>query len=149
MKVIMLRDVKGVAQRGTIKEVSDGYALNFLIAQGLAHQATPQKIAEFEARKKTESAEQAARESLLAAMLKKIDGTTIEVAARANESGHLYKQLSPALITAAIRTTGGVDIPEDAIKTSAPVKAIGDASVAIRLGKQSATITVRVVTSAK
>lgn len=149
MLVIMLKDVKGVAQRGTIKEVADGYALNFLIAQGLAHQATPQKIAEFEARKKIENAENVARESLIVAMLKKIDGTTIEVAARANESGHLYKQLSPSLIAQAIRTTGGVDIPEQAIIMNAPIKAVGDSPVTIRLGAKAASITVRVIGVAK
>ena len=45
MKVIFLKDVGGVGQRGSIKEVSDGYAMNFLIAQGLAVQATPEKVA--------------------------------------------------------------------------------------------------------
>ena len=149
MKVIMLKDVKSVGQRGTIKEVSDGYALNFLIAQGLAEQATPQKLVEFEARKKIASAENAARENLITALLKKIDGTTIEVAARANESGHLYKQLSPSLIAAAIRTTGGVDIPEEAISVTAPIKATGDSPVVIKLGAKSASITVRVVGAAK
>jgi hypothetical protein len=45
MKVLFKKDVGGVGQRGTIKDVSDGYALNFLIPQGLAEQATPEKIA--------------------------------------------------------------------------------------------------------
>jgi len=45
MKVLFLKDVGGVGQRGTIKDVSDGYALNALIPKGLAVQATPDKIA--------------------------------------------------------------------------------------------------------
>lgn len=36
MKVIFLQDVKGTAKKGEVKEVSDGYARNFLLGKGLA-----------------------------------------------------------------------------------------------------------------
>lgn len=42
MKVILLKDVGGVGQHGEIKDVADGYAMNFLIGRGLAQQATPE-----------------------------------------------------------------------------------------------------------
>ena len=145
----MLKDVKGVAQRGTIKEVSDGYALNFLIAQGLAHQATPQKIAEFEAQKKVADAEHVARDNLAEAMLKKIAGTTVEVHAKANATGHLYKQLSPALIADALRASVGIQLAAEEIHVSAPIKAAGDFSVTIKRGNKTASVTVRVIGSAK
>ena len=45
MKVIFTKDVGGVGVRGTVKDVSDGYAQNFLIARGLAEQATTEKLA--------------------------------------------------------------------------------------------------------
>lgn len=145
----MLKDVKGVAPCGTLKEVSDGYALNFLIAQGLAEQATPQKIAEFEAQKRLASAEQAARENLAEAQLKKIADTTVEVHAKANATGHLYKQLSPALIAEALRASVGIQLSADEIQVSAPIKAAGDFPVTIKRANKTAAITIRVIGGAK
>ena len=45
MKIIFLKDIRGVGRRGEVKEVKDGYARNFLFVKGLAEAATPEKIA--------------------------------------------------------------------------------------------------------
>lgn len=45
MKIILLQDIRGVGKRNDIKEVRDGYAVNFLIAKKLGVQATPHEIA--------------------------------------------------------------------------------------------------------
>ncbi len=145
----MLKDVKGVATRGSIKEVSDGYALNFLIAQGLAVQATPEKVAQHEAHQKTLSAQSAAQEQQWEVLAKDIEGTTIEVTARANAAGHLYEQLSPSLVLEALRAKCGTQLPADAIVINAPIKSTGESSVGVKLGKRNAQITVRVIAAAK
>ena len=44
MKVIFLKDVKGQGKKNEIKEVSDGYAKNFLINKGYAVMATPTSL---------------------------------------------------------------------------------------------------------
>ena len=48
MKVLLLKDVANLGQQGEIKEAKDGYARNFLIAQGIAKPATPQAMKEAE-----------------------------------------------------------------------------------------------------
>ena len=44
MKVIFLKDVKGTAKKGEVKEVSDGYARNFLLAKGIAKEANSNNL---------------------------------------------------------------------------------------------------------
>ena len=71
MKVILLQDVKGTGKKGEIKNVSDGYARNFLIGKGLAVEATNANLNKLEGQKasaqhkidvaKQEAADQAAK----------------------------------------------------------------------------------------
>lgn len=145
MKVIFIKDVKGVGQRGTVKEVSDGYALNFLIAQGLAQQATEQKIAQFQSEQQKQSAVAAEKAREWGALAEKIETTTITVSARANATGHLYQQLSPEMIVSALTKEFKTDIPLDAIVINAPIKSVGEASAAVKLGNRTATFTINVV----
>ncbi|MDA3946858.1 MAG: 50S ribosomal protein L9, partial [Helicobacteraceae bacterium] len=40
MKVLLIKDVKGLGKEGEVKEVKDGYGQNFLVGKGLAKVAT-------------------------------------------------------------------------------------------------------------
>lgn len=149
MKVIMLKDVKGVGQRDTLKEVSDGYGLNFLIAQGLAAQATPQKLAELSDRMQKKSLAHTQQSAGWAAVAKRLEGMSVTVHARANPAGSLYEQLSGERIISALRHELTVDIPADALLINAPIKQIGETNVAVRLGSYTAKFTINVVAAIK
>ena len=55
MKVILTQDVKGQGKKGQVVNVSDGYARNFLLAKGLATEATKSNLNDLKG--KQESAE--------------------------------------------------------------------------------------------
>ncbi len=145
MKVIFLKDVARVGQRGQAKEVNDGYALNFLIPQGLAEQATPAKLAAWDERQKTEAKQNADREAQWAQMLAKLKGAKVTVRAKGNEKGHLFTKLPVSSITEAIKKEHGIDLPKDAIIVKNQIKDFGESPAEVRLSNKSVAIIVEVV----
>ncbi|KKW15995.1 MAG: 50S ribosomal protein L9 [Parcubacteria group bacterium GW2011_GWA2_50_10b] len=65
MKVILLKDVKGVGKRFEEKNVSDGYALNFLLPKTLAVVADKAGIAKAKQLKEQSDAKRAAEERII------------------------------------------------------------------------------------
>jgi len=141
MKVILLKDVAKVGQHGTIKEVSDGYALNFLIARGLAVQATPEKVKAFEAQMKVDAAGKEKREGETKRIIQSLEGQRIEMKARATEKGGLFKSITAADIKKAI----GKEIPEDAIQLAKAIKEVGEHAVTINSAGAESKVIVAVV----
>ena len=132
MKVILLKDVRGVGQPGQVKEVAEGYARNFLLPRKLAEVATPKKVAEIE---KNAAAREEARqkeEEQLANKIGSLRGKAVAVAARATEIGGLFKTLGAADISRAIREQHSVEIPEASIKINEPIKTVGEHVVELK-----------------
>ncbi len=140
MKVIFLKDVKKVGQRGQVKDVSDGYALNFLIPQKLAEHATSEKVASYEVQKKLNTVSETHRNLDDSLQAKKLDGQSLVIAVRTNEKGHLYKQLSPNEIVQAIQKQYGITIEKNTIDVNHSIKEIGESKIIVRCGKSSANI---------
>ena len=74
MKIILLKDVKGLGKKYDIKEAKDGYVLNMLIPQGLAVHATDKSIKEVEIRKRNDLEHRKIQEDLLIMNLKELNG---------------------------------------------------------------------------
>src|SRR3989338_8530303 len=115
MKVIFLKDVGGAGRMGEIKEVSDGYVMNFLIPRGLAIQATKEKIAEHE-KLAAESAAQKEKEAeALKAIVQGLRGARIEMKLRATEKGGLFKAVGPKEAAQALKAQKEATLPMEAI----------------------------------
>jgi len=126
MKVIFLKDVGGVGQKGGIKDVADGYALNFLIPQGLAVQATKEKVAMHEKEQKNIVAAREKEAQVMKERVQALNGARIEMTIRATEKGGLFKSVGPKEIAKALQEQANADIPLDAIHPLEPVKTTGD-----------------------
>lgn len=137
MKILLIKDVAKVGQHGTIKDVADGYALNFLIARGLAVQATPEKIAAHEAAQKREGEAQAKANAVLISAVQSLEGARVETKVRATEKGGLFKSITAADIARLLN----VNIPENAIQLEKPIKEVGEHTIKVTALGGKATVT--------
>lgn len=141
MKVILLKDVAKVGQQGTIKDVSNGYAQNMLIARGLAIQATPEKVAAHEAARKQREAEETKQMQALAVVIQGLEGKRVEIKARATEKGGLFKSIGAKDI-ALVLAGQGSKIPVETIQLEKPLKVVGEHKVLVVSGKAQGHLTV-------
>ena len=141
----MLKDVAKVGQRGQLKEISDGYALNFLIPKGVAEQATADKVKAWDIKMKAEMESIQKEAAQDAANTKKLEGVVVTVKSSANNTGHLYKQVSVDAIADALKKETGIFVEPKAIIIKMPIKTIGEAAVEVHLGKQKTHLKVSVV----
>jgi large subunit ribosomal protein L9 len=145
MKVVLLDNIRGIGRVGDIKNVSDGYARNFLLKRGLAKAATigAMKDAESVKAKKLAASELARSETeTLAHRLRDI---TIEIPAKANAQGKLFAGIEARHIADAISTAAHVRIDPQHIDVPGHLKTIGDHPVTIRLTEGiTATVLIRI-----
>jgi large subunit ribosomal protein L9 len=132
MRVIFLQDVKGQGKKGEVKEVSEGYARNFLLPKGLVQLATigAQKSMDqihAAADKKKEREKQDAQD--LAAKLSEM---TIVIKAKAGEGGRLFGAITSKQIAEALEKQK-VKIDKRKIELEDPIRTLGVTKVPLKL----------------
>jgi large subunit ribosomal protein L9 len=147
MQVILLRDVPGIGQKGSVKSVSDGHALNYLIPNRLAEMATTDKLKALEKQKAEDTQAAEARDAEWRESVKKLNETKIVLKANASQQGHLYEKISNAHVARAIRDQLKVNVPIEAIEPKMALKEVGEWPVEIKLGAHEATLIVVVARS--
>ncbi|GAV14810.1 MULTISPECIES: 50S ribosomal protein L9 [Paenibacillus] len=132
MKVILLQDVKGQGKKGQVKEVSEGYAQNFLIKQGLARPATDGNLKTLDQQKKSED-KRKEQEKIDAEMLAaKLGETTVELKAKAGEGGRLFGAITSKQIAEALAGMK-IKIDKRKIELNDPIRTLGFTNVAVKL----------------
>lgn len=126
MKVIFLADVKGTAKKGEIKEVSDGFARNFLFKGNLAKPATPGAVDEQKAiaARKLKEAEMELKAFQREAA--RLDGQEISVKEKATDDGKLYAAVTGTKLATAIKSQIGVVINPKHVVMPKPIKQTGE-----------------------
>ncbi|HEX5563331.1 MAG TPA: 50S ribosomal protein L9 [Sporosarcina sp.] len=136
MKVIFLQDVKGKAKKGEVKEVSVGYAQNFLFKNNLAVEATPANISKLEGQKKRQ-AKEAAEELEEAKQLKeKLEQLTVELKAKAGEGGRLFGSITTKQIADALQKKEGIKIDKRKMELPDAIRALGYTNVPVKLHQE-------------
>ena len=130
MKVIFLKDVRGVGRIHEVKNVADGYAANKLFPQKLAEPATAEKIAKLE--KIKAAAEEAVKkeQEILDKKVLSLKGKTVTLSVKATEKGGLFKSITTKDVAKAILGEHALQIPEDSIVFE-PIKTTGEHKVGL------------------
>jgi large subunit ribosomal protein L9 len=115
MEVILLEKIENLGTLGDRVNVKSGYGRNYLLPQGKAAPATPENIAEFEARRA--ELEQAAAEALTAAEARRdsLADMVVTIAAKAGEEGKLFGSVGTSDIADAIQAAG-VEVERNEIR---------------------------------
>ena len=145
MKVIFNVDVRGQGKKGDMKEVSDGYARNYLLPRKLASEATADAVNAFKLREKAKAAQIARDKALAEENAKKLEGIVVQVQAKAGQGGRLFGADTSQVISDPLREQHGIEIKKNPIVQSEPIKQFGSYEVKAKLGSEvSGTINVLV-----
>ena len=146
MKVIFNTDVKGQGKKGEMKEVSIGYARNYLIPRGLASEATTDNINALKLKEKAKAAQMAREKAEAEENAKKLDGIQVIIRAKAGSSGKLFGAVTSQEISDALKEQFGIEIEKNKIVQAEPIKTFGSFQVKAKLGYEvSGTVNVLVV----
>ena len=135
MEVILLENVEKLGSRGQVVRVAGGYGRNYLLPQKLAVAATAQnrrwvegqqvKFLKLEAKEKAEAEE----------LAKLLENVQVTVTRRAGEKGQLFGSVTTADIAEGLANQG-YTIDRRKIQLDAPLKALGEFGVPIRLHRE-------------
>lgn len=144
MKVIFLKDVKGQAKKGEVKNVSEGYARNFLLPRGIANpandanmkQLTQQHVAEGKRKEKDKEAAEK--------LAKKIEALSVDMKVKAGEGGKLFGSITNKQIAEEL-AKHKIKVDKRKIEMSEPIRTLGVTQVPLKLHPEvTATVNVNV-----
>ena len=134
MKVIFLEDVKGKGKKGELKDVSDGYARNFLLPKKLAKEATADNLNTFKMQEKAKAAQIAKEKAEANENAKKLESIVVKIPAKAGTNGKLFGAVTSKEISEALAKQHGMNIEKNKIVLPENIKTYGAFDVKCKFG---------------
>jgi large subunit ribosomal protein L9 len=134
MKVLFLKDVVNVAKAGEIKEVSDGYARNFLIPKQMAVAATENVQKHYEAQVRAQQKAEAELEAKMKELAEKIKDLTVVVKGKVGSGNKLYGAITSANVAKELSAMVDYEIDKRKVEIET-IKELGDYEATIKLHK--------------
>jgi large subunit ribosomal protein L9 len=132
MKIILLDDVVKVGRRGEVRDVSDGYARNYLIPKKLALSATAGNLKNLDHIKAQQDAKAGRIKGDAEALRARIEALVYEEKRQASEEGKLFGSVTSQDIVDFLAGQG-VKVERRRVVLDEPIKALGETSVTVRL----------------
>ena len=145
MKVILLKDVKGIGKKQDIVNVKDGYGANYLIPNKLAvmYSERSQEILDVQKKAEADNIEKMKADARETA--KKLEGIVLQFNAQGGEGGRMFGTISTKQIEQELKEKHGIEIDKRKFVNKQPVDHFGYSKLKIELYKGiTGTITVLV-----
>ena len=134
MKVIFQQDVRGQGKKGEMKEVSEGYARNYLIPRNLAVEANKDNLNALALKEKAKRAQELREREAAEANAARLRDIVVTIRAKAGGNGKLFGSVTSQEITEALSEQHGIVIEKNRIVQSDPIKAYGNYEVKCKFG---------------
>lgn len=145
MKIIFIKDLKGQGKKGEIKEVSDGYANNFLISKGYAQLATQGVINQVEQEKNSEQRKKDLLKEQAHQLANKMKTITITMRAKAGEGGKLFGAITSKQVADELEKQK-ILVDKRKILLEEPIRTLGVHLIQIKVHQEiTASLSVHVI----
>jgi large subunit ribosomal protein L9 len=132
MKVILVKYVPSLGKAGSVVEVREGYARNYLLPRGLAREATEGQLRALEEERAARDRKLARERERAAEAARALRGRTVRIPAKAGSSGRLFGAVTAQQIAEALRQMGFA-VDRKQVDLSEPIKSVGTYRVTVRL----------------
>ncbi|MDR0666233.1 MAG: 50S ribosomal protein L9 [Campylobacteraceae bacterium] len=134
MKVLLLKDVKGLGKTGEIKEVKDGYGKNFLLGKGFAKLATNDVVRQYEAEQRKKALEAKEEIERLKTTDKALSNIKLAIKRSLGANGSLFGAITKEEIAKELELQHKIEIDKKNIEIELPIKSTGIFDIQIKLG---------------
>lgn len=133
MKVVFIKELSGVGRKGEIKDFSDGYARNFLLAKGFAEPATEQVVARLANEQRQKQAHQEKRINQMRALKADLDRRSFSIVVKAGKNNQIFGSVHEKEVIQRIKEKMGIELEKSQISLAKHIKEIGEYEVEIKL----------------
>ena len=145
MRVIFLKDVPGGGKRGEIKEVSDGYANNFLLAKKLAQVATAEIQAKIAKENKEAETKKLKEIGKLQEQKTELEKKVFTIKVKVGEKGQIFSGVHEKDVVKAVNDKMSLGLEKNQVELGKPIKELGEHKVKIKLGNNlTASISIHI-----
>ncbi|MEO2046666.1 MAG: 50S ribosomal protein L9 [Pirellulales bacterium] len=135
VELLLIQSVEDLGKQGEVVEVRPGYALNYLLPQGLATVATDHHKRMVDKHRAKLQILEKSRQSNLRKQAAEIAKQSVTIEANATDDGHLYGSVSAPEIVAALRKSN-IQLNVEQIRLEGPLKELGLYTVKFRLSSE-------------
>lgn len=133
MKVIFIKDLKGQGKTGEEKNISDGYAKNFLIPKGYAIEATNANINDYKGKKESQEFKKQQEVEHAEALKNSLKDITLIMKAKSGDNGKLFGSITSKEVAAKLNDDYKILIDKKKFILPDGIKNIGTCTIDIKL----------------